>query len=139
MLCSLVGHAQSADYTYLNAEILSPSSVKVTLRTFAKKKKLADFEANCAALRIIMFDGLAGTIYKRPLLKEGTIALRTYSTYFEELFNNRMSDVIKRTTMESKFKEAEKGENSTLYTVEVNYIQLKKDLEHHKIRKELGL
>ena len=50
-----------------------------------------------------------------------------------------MSDVIKRTTMESKFKEAEKGENSTLYTVEVNYIQLKKDLEHHKIRKELGL
>jgi len=39
----------------------------------------------------------------------------------------------------SDFKKAEKNEKSTLYSVEVNYIQLKKDLEKNKISKQLGL
>ncbi|MCH5308865.1 MAG: hypothetical protein J1E58_03310 [Prevotella sp.] len=138
-LFSICIHAQTANYSFVSAEIKSPSSVQVTLKTFADKRKSADMEAKCAALRIIMFDGIKGTIYNRPLLNQGTIALHENSEYFDNLFNNRLSDVIRMATMKSDFKKAEKGEKSTLYTIDVNYIQLKKDLEKNKIKTQLGL
>ena len=126
---NILVYAQSSSYKYLGAEVNSPSSVCVSLKIFAEKKKSVEQEAKCAALRIILFDGLPGTIYNKPLLKQGTIAFRENEEFFNDLFNNRLSDVVKTAVMESKFKKAEKGEKSTLYTVEVNYIQLKKELE----------
>lgn len=131
--------AQTASYTLVGAEIKSPSSVLITLKTFCEKKKTVDLEAKCAALRIIMFDGLDGTIYNKPLLAQGTIALSESAAYFDDLFFNRLSDVVKSIKMESDFKKAENGEKSTLYTVVVNYIQLKKDLEKNKIKNQLGI
>lgn len=132
-------YSQTEDYTYVSAEVKSPSSVIITLKTFAPKKKTVDFEARCAALRIAMFDGINGTIYSKPLLSQGTIALSQKANYFEHLFNNRLAEVIKNSTMKSDFKKAEKGEKSTLYTIELNYIQLKKDLEKNNIKKQIGL
>ena len=41
--------------------------------------------------------------------------------------------------MESRFRKAEKSDKSTLYTIVVNYIQLKKDVESNKIKKQLGI
>lgn len=131
--------AQTASYTLLGAEVKSPSSVLITLKTFGEKKKTVDLEAKCAAIRIIMFDGLDGTIYNKPLLNQGTMALHENEEYFDNLFNNRISDVVRSATMKSDFKKAEKGEKSTLFLVDVNYIQLKKDLEKNKIKKQLGI
>lgn len=140
LLCSTCSlFSQTASYTLVGAEVKSPSSVLITLKTFGEKKKTVDLEAKCAALRIIMFDGLDGTIYNKPLLNQGTMALHENEEYFDNLFNNRISDVVRSATMKSDFKKAEKGEKSTLFMVEVNYIQLKKDLEKNKIKKQLGI
>lgn len=140
LLCSVCSlFSQTTSYTLLGAEVKSPSSVLITLKTFGEKKKTVDLEAKCAAIRIIMFDGLDGTIYNKPLLNQGTMALHENEEYFDNLFNNRISDVVRSATMKSDFKKAEKGEKSTLFLVDVNYIQLKKDLEKNKIKKQLGI
>ena len=132
-------YAQSADYEFIDAEVTSPKSVKITLKTFAQTKKTVNFEAQCAALKIIMFDGIDGTIYSRPLLNQGTMLINDRNDYFYELFGSRLSTFIRQTKMESDFKKAEKGEKSTLFTVDVNYISLKKDLEKNNIKTQLGL
>ena len=136
---ALITHAQNANYVFVEAQVKSPSSVRIILKTYAEKRKNVDLEAKCAAIRIAMFDGIEGTIYNRPILSQGTLALTENASYFDNLFNNRLSDVVRYAKMESDFKKAEKGEKSTLYTVEINYIQLKKDLEKNKIKKQLGL
>lgn len=96
-------------------------------------------EAQCAAMRIILFDGLPNTIYSRPLLSEGVSIIHENKSYFDDIFLNRGSDFVKSISMDSDFKKALKGEKSTLFTVEVNYIQLKKDVEKHGIKKQFGL
>lgn len=138
MICMKV-FSQSESYVFVSAEVKSPSSVLITLKTYASKKKTVEFEAKCAALRIAMFDGISGTIYRKPLLNQGTLALSENSGYFEDLYNNRLSDVIRSSSMKSDFKKAEEGEKSTLFTIDLNYIQLKKDLESNKIKKQLGI
>lgn len=136
---SLKLFSQNANYVYIEGKAISPSSVTITLKTFAAKKKEVDKEAKCAALKIIMFDGVEGTIYNRPLLKQGTAALHDNEDFFNTMFNERLSNYIKQAKMLSDFKKAERDEKSTLYSVEVNYIQLKKDLEKNKISKHLGI
>ncbi len=138
-LSTLKGFSQSSNYAYIEGIVKSPSSVIITLKTFATKKKEVDKEAKCAALKIIMFDGVEGTIYNRPLLRQGVAALHDNEEFFSAMFNDRLSDYIKQAKMQSDFKKAEKEEKSTLYSVEVNYIQLKKDLEKNKISKQLGI
>lgn len=131
--------SQTASYSLIGTKIKSPSSVEITLMTYATKKKSVEKEANCAALHIIMFDGLAGTIYNKPLLDKGLTVINENPVYFENLFNSRLSDFIKCSKMLSKFKKAEKGKKSTIYCIEVNYIQLRKDLEKNNIKTQLGL
>lgn len=138
-LSTLKGFSQSTNYVYVEGKVKSPSSVTITLKTFATKKKEVDKEAKCAALKIIMFDGVEGTIYNRPILRQGVAALHDNEEFFSTMFNDRLSDYIKQTKMLSDFKKAEKEEKSTLYSVEVNYIQLKKDLEKNNISKQLGI
>lgn len=139
ILSSLKVFSQNSSYVYVEGKVKSPTSVTITLKTFATKKKEVDKEAKCAALKIIMFDGVEGTIYNRPLLRQGISALHDDEGFFNILFNERLSDYIKQAKMLSNFKKAEKDEKSTLYSVEVNYIQLKKDLENNKISKQLGI
>lgn len=136
---SVNAFSQTARYTFIEAKVKSPSSVEITLKTFADKKKTVGMEAETAALRIAMFDGLGGTIYNKPLLDQGISALHDNPLYFNELFTSRLSDVVKGSKMLTGFKKAEKGEKSTIYNVEINYIQLRKDLEKNKIKKPLGL
>lgn len=139
LLSSFKAFCQNSNYVFVEGKVKSPSSVTVILKTFAPKKKDVEKEAKCAALKIIMFDGVEGTIYNRPLLSQGIAALHDNEYYFDTLFNSNLADYIKYTKMLSNFKKAEKNEKSTLYSVEVNYIQLKKDLEKNKISKQLGL
>ena len=139
LLSSLNAFCQNSNYLFVEGNVKSPSSVTVILKTFAAKKKDVEKEAKCAALKIVMFDGVEGTIYNRPLLSQGVAALHDNEYFFDTLFNSNLSDYIKQAKMLSDFKKAEKNEKSTLYSVEVNYIQLKKDLEKNKIRKQLGL
>ena len=129
--------SQNSNYVFVEGKVKSPSSVTITLKTFASKKKEVSKEANCAALKIIMFDGVDGTIYHKPLLNQGVSALHENESFFNVLFNERLSDYVKQSNMISDFKKAEG--KSTLFSVEVNYIQLKKDLERNKISKHLGI
>lgn len=129
--------SQNSNYVFVEGKVKSPSSVTIILKTFASKKKEVTKEANCAALKIIMFDGVEGTIYHKPLLKQGTSALHEKEEFFNLLFNERLSDYVRQSNMISDFKK-EDGK-STLFSVEINYIQLKKDLEKNNISKHLGI
>lgn len=137
LICVLTTLGQNANYVFISADVKSPSSVTIMLKTYAQKKKEVDKEAKIAALKIIMFDGLESTIYNDPLLKQGPTAMDENPTYFLDLFTNKLPYYVKLTRMLTEFNKAEQGEKSTLYSVEVNYIQLKKDLERSKITSQL--
>lgn len=137
MLFVLGAFAQDASYKFISAEVNSAKSVIILLKTYSTNKKLVEKEAQYAALKIAMFDGVDATIYNKPIIAQGVSALDEHRIFFYDLFDNKLPYYIKSTKMMSGFKKAESGEKSTLYSVEINYIQLKKDLERRKISRQL--
>lgn len=126
-------------YVVVHSELESPSVVKLQLKIFCTDKNRVDAEAQCAAIRSILFYGVPNTQYQKPMLTDGEKTLiKKYPTYFNTLFSNRYSDFILNYTMLSKFKKAG-DDKSTLYEVKVNILQLRKDLEKNNIRKQIGI
>lgn len=139
--------AQVPVYEMVNGEVTSPKEVSLSLVSYSKEKKFAFDDAKWAALYLLMFDGVPGTVYARPLLPQGNGILSERPSYFENLRLYQMDKMVKRCTMESKFGKAErkaerksKGrDKATLFTVVVDYMQLRKELEKNNIKKQLGI
>ncbi len=130
---------QHANYRLLNSERVSASNVRLSLIVYGKEKKSIDTEAQCAALRIVLFDGCPGTPFSKALMDSGEqTALQMYPSYFENLYNYRYSDFISNYDSNSRFKKADK-KKGTEYTIEVKVLNLRKDLEINEIRKIVGL
>lgn len=126
-------------YVVVQSELESASVVKLQIKTFSKDKNTVDADAQCAAIRAILFDGIPDTQYRKPMLNDGEKTLtEKYPTYFDKLFNNRFTDFILDYDMLSKFKKADK-DKSTLYEVRVKILQLRKDLEKNNIKKQIGI
>lgn len=131
--------AQNASYLVTNAEVESQSVVKLQIKIFCKEKDVADKEAQCAAIRAVIFDGFPNTILHKPILAEGEKTMReNHSSYFEQLYSERYSDFVLAYRALSKYKKADK-DKSTLYEVRVKVLSLRKDLEKNKVRKQFGL
>lgn len=129
---------QNARYELLDSKLTSQTVAKIQLKTFCDKKKYVDYEAECAALRIILFDGLGKSIYSRPLLDSGEkTSFEQFPAYFDNLFIERYSDFVASYNMISKFKKGDK-DKSTIYEVEVKVIALRKDLEKNGIKQKIG-
>lgn len=132
-------HAQT-NYRIIQAKNVSPTVVNIVLKVYSKNKKTVTQEAQYAAIRTILFDGCPDSQYnKKPLLENGEqTAMQQHPSYFNNLYNNRISDFILSSEALSKFKKADK-KKATLYKIEVKALQLRKDLEKNNIRKRMGL
>ena len=130
---------QVPKYVVVHSELESASVVKLQIKTFSKDKNTVDADAQRAAIRTILFDGIPETQYRKPMLNDGEKTLtEQHPTYFYKLFNDRYTDFIIDYSMLSKFKKADK-DKSTLYEVRVKILQLRKDLEKNNIRKQIGI
>ncbi len=129
---------QFSNYLVLDAEVESSSVVKLKIKTFCRNKKYVDAEAQCVAIKTVLFNGIPNTQYKKPLLDEGEYtSYDEHPVYFENLFTYRFFDFIQSYRMLSKFRKA--NDKSTVYEVKVKIIQLRKDLEKNNIRRNIGL
>jgi hypothetical protein len=139
MLASASLFAQQANYWMLKSERVSSTNVRLSLIVYGKQKKNILKEAQCAALRIVLFDGCPETQFSKALMDDGEqTVLQKYPSYFENLYNNRYSDFISNYVANSAFKKADKNKG-TEYIVEVKVLNLRKDLEKNDIRKKIGL
>lgn len=136
---ALVGKAQVVPYQL--AEKVSENQSEVTFRVyvFCDAKKQLDQAAFLAGIRCVMFDGIPGTKFSKPLLNEGERTLiDQHPAYFDELYGWRYADYIKECVMLSKFKKSGVGK-STLFEVTVKAFELRKDLEKNNIKTKFGI
>ena len=128
LLCviSFSAAAQEKPFSVMNVNAQSPSAIAMTIKTYAKKKKDAQHEAICAALNVLLFEGLPGTSYSTPLLPLS--AKRENYAYLNNLFMNRVTDFVKSVTQVSDFHKASGNEKSTIFDVVIDYNQLKIDV-----------
>lgn len=136
---ALVGKAQVVPYQL--AEKVSEGQSEVTFKVyvFCDAKKQLDQAAFLAGIRCVMFDGIPGTKFSKPLLNEGERTLiDQHPAYFDELYGWRYADYIKECVMLSKFKKSGVGK-STLFEVTVKAFELRKDLEKNNIKTKFGI
>mgnify|MGYP001299900538 CR=1 FL=1 len=137
MLC--LGAKAQSSYLLVDAQSIASAHVRLKVKTYCNKRKLVDYEAICAAARIVLFQGVPNTQYKKALLPDGEqTSYQQHPKYFNDFFNSRISDFISSCVRLSEFKKADKNK-ATLYEIEVNILQLRKDLEKNKVKRKLGL
>lgn len=132
-------YSQIASYKVLASEMSSSSNVRLTIMIYGKSKKTIDSEAQCAAIRAVLFDGCSNTAYSKSLMEDAEVTTsEKYPQYMESIYNGRYLDFIASYSATSAFK---KGDNNkgTEYIIEVKALNLRKDLEKNGIKKRLGL
>lgn len=136
--CNLT-FSQPVVYHLIKSETVSSSIVKLTMMVYGKSKKTIDTDAKCAAVRAVLFDGCPNTLFMKPLLEDGeATSFQQYSSYFHNLYNCRLDDFILEYYPVSKFKGGDKSKG-TLYEIQLNVLQLRKDLEKNGIRRKMGI
>ena len=131
--------AQNASYQVSESELSSSTNVKLKMLVYGKSKKTIDVEAQCAALRVVLFEGCQNTPYTKALMKDGEItSIEKYPHYFEDLYCRRYSDFINFYRATSAFKKGD-DKKGTEYIIEVKVLNLRKDLEKNGIKRNLGL
>lgn len=134
-ICSAA--AQGSSYTLVQATIVSSDIVRLQINVFCKDKQRIETEAQCAAIRAVLFDGAGVPPYTKPLLSEGERTMKqSFPSYFNNLFTSRYPDFIRQCTAKSKFKRSDN--KSTLYEVDVRILLLRKDLEKNRIKRQMG-
>ncbi len=132
-------YSQTMSYKVLNTEKISSSNVSIELMVYCKSKKTIDDDAQCAALKTVLFEGCPNTPYIKALLEDGEITSReSFPQYFDNLYNTRYADFINSCEATSPFKKGDKNKG-TKYKVEVKVLNLRKDLEKNGIKKKTGL
>ena len=132
-------YSQAANYKVLSTELFSSSNVRLTLIVYGKSKKTIDAEAQCAALKVILFEGCPNTPYSKALMEDGEkTSVQKYPQYFESLYGGRFSDFIASYEAKSAFKKGDKSKG-TEYSIVVKALNLRKDLEKNGIKRKLGL
>lgn len=133
--------AQAQMYSYTFVEKVSSSSEEVTFtyKVFCPEKKVINQAGYLAGLRCVIFNGVPGTMFSKPILSEGeTTSISKNQGYFDDLYNNRISDFAKDCYMLSKFKKSG-DKQSTLFQITIKASMLRKDLEKNKIKTKMGI
>lgn len=139
MAFPLLASAQLSGYLYEETTASTQEDVTFTLRVFCNDKKAIDQQANLAAIRCVIFNGVPGTRFSKPLLTEGeATVMQEYPGYFDDLYYNRWTDFVKEYKMMTKFKKSG-DKKSTIYEVTVKASMLRKDLEKNNIKRKLGI
>jgi len=132
-------YSQTANYKVLASESTTCNNIKLELIVYGQSKKKLDAEAQCAAVRAVLFDGCPNSPYSKPLMEDGEVtSIEKYPLYFERLYGGRYADFIASFGATSAFKKGDK-QKGTEYTIEVKVLKLRKDLEKNRIRRNLGI
>ena len=132
-------YSQAVSYRVLITEATSSANVSIEMIVYGKSKKTIDHDAQCAALRVVLFDGCPNTPYSKALLEDGeATSSEKFPQYFESLYSARFPDFISFCEASSAFKKGDKNKG-TKYKVEVKVLNLRKDLEENHIRRKIGL
>lgn len=130
-----IGANRTSPYSIIESKDSDNGKVILTLISYCNDKKQFEKEAICDALRIVMFEGVETPRFKKPLLSFGeSTAFRDHPEYFEDLYNNRCYDFVKNIEQQSKYSK----KNGTTFTIEVDVIKLRKDLEKENVLKHIG-
>lgn len=130
-----------AQNNYNVIDVVSATSSKVCfdLKVYGNSKKTINQDAAIAAIKAVMFEGIEGSAFSKPLLPQGErVCMQEHPAYFSNLFNTTYADFVTNCTMKSKFKKAG-DDKSTMFEVEVKVIQLRRDLEKNKIKTKIAL
>lgn len=141
VIAGIVSITTFAQSNYKVVDVVSTNSSKVCfdLKVYGKSKKTINQDAALAAVKAVMFEGIEGSVFSKPLLPQGEqVCMQEHPAYFTNLFNTTYVDFVTNCTMKSKFKKAD-NDKSTLFEVEVKVIQLRRDLEKNKIRTKIAL
>ena len=138
MCCNSL-YSQTASYKVLDSETSSSSNVKLRMIVYGKSKKTIDIEAQCAAVRAVLFDGCPNTPYSKALMEDGEVTTsERHPQYMESLYSGRYTDFIASYSATSAFKKGD-DKKGTEYIIEVKALSLRKDLEKNGVKKRLGL
>ena len=130
--------AQDCKYTVLESYMNGNDAVSITLNVDVKDKKNLEKEAEFAALKVLMFDGVPNTRYNRPFMKEGYKSVYAqHPTYFQTLYNTTSSDYISDIEILTKFKKSDN--KTTKVKITVKPLWLRRNLESNGIIKRMGL
>ena len=130
--------AQDCKYTVLESCMNGNDAVSITLNVDVKDKKNLEKEAEFAALKVLMFDGVPNTRYNRPFMKEGYKSVYAqHPTYFQTLYNTTSSDYISDIEILTKFKKSDN--KTTKVKITVKPLWLRRNLESNGIIKRMGL
>lgn len=136
---AIVGKAQVVPYQLGETVSEDQSEVTFTVYVFCDSKKELDQAAYLAGIRCVMFEGIPGTKFSKPLLNEGERTLiDKHPAYFDELYGWRYADYVKSCVILSKFKKSGVGK-STIFEVTVKAFELRKDLEKNNIKTKFGI
>ena len=139
LLTSLMAKAQLCHYQFAETISESQNEVTFTIYVFCDSKKELGQAAFLSGIRCVMYDGIPGTKFNKPLLPEGErTKMEKHPAYFEDLYSIRYKDYVKDCMMLSKFKKSGL-EKSTLFQVTVKAFELRKDLEKNNIKTKFGI
>ena len=130
--------AQDCKYSVVESSMSGNDAVTITLNVDVKDKKNLEKEAEFAALKVLMFDGVPNTRYNRPFMKEGYKSVYAqHPTYFQTLYNTTSSDYISDIEILTKFKKSDN--KTTKVKITVKPLWLRRNLESNGIIKRMGL
>ena len=139
LLITLMSKAQLCHYQFAETIAESQNEVTFTIYVFCDSKKELGQAAFLSGIRCVLYDGIPGTKFNKPLLPEGEhTKMGTSPAYFEDLYSIRYKDYVKDCMMLSKFKKSGL-EKSTLFQVTIKAFELRKDLEKNNIKTKFGI
>lgn len=131
--------AQVVQYRFIETISESQSEVTFKINVFCEDKELLDHSAKLSAIRNVIFYGVDGTRFNKPLLDESESSLvGKHKSYFESLYNTHYVDFIKDCSQTSKFKKSGDGK-STTFQVTVKIFELRRHLEKNRIKTKFGI
>lgn len=113
-------------------------TVKLTTQASAAKAGAAIVEAKAKAIETVLFQGLPGTKFVRPLVPNITNAKNTHSAYFDKLLKtDYMNQFIESSTIRSS--KCGFGCKTAKGDIILKYDALRVDLENNKVIPKFAL
>ncbi len=142
ILIIILGIILGCGINHSTSVVTQSNSSEVTLRVSLygiKKKNFID-QTTVEALKRVLFRGVEGTKFNRPLVgQDEDRLLKEHSDYFNTLFSKRASSFVNMFVPQVVGKKDDTGKKIWIADVTVNVKALREDLEKHGIIRKFGL
>jgi hypothetical protein len=114
--------------------VKSSGIVSIKAVGYGKSKKVALEDAELAAIRQILFEGIAGSAQPLPLISDPESAKMEFGNYFSDLFSSRYKSFIQYNNY--SYSTGVKGSKKVNLALEVDVEGLKNDLQINRVNVE---